>query len=204
MFFKRVRVCACFCAILKTIWTIATHTCSEFQKHPCSTQDIPTATERTTSSEPHVDLLVSFFPQRAPLALYGLSELPLKQRLLLYQAGENFSFFRDVLQELSFSIFRLCAMYEKYLYCSTANTTQHSHKASTCRSECDNASNQTESIYSTVPGTVCMAVPQAQHGTAQSARTKPRSKYVLIRVRKRKQADRVGESQHMSSIYTAR
>ena len=167
-----MRVCACFCAILKTIWTIATHTCSEFQKHPCSTQDIPTATERTTSSEPHVDLLVSFFPQRAPLALYGLSELPLKQRLLLYQAGENFSFFRDVLQELSFSIFRLCAMYEKYLYCSTANTTQHSHKASTCRSECDNASNQTESIYSTVPGTVCMAV-QCTASTARHSAISP-------------------------------
>ena len=40
--------------------------------------------------------------------------------------------------------------------------------------------------------------------TAQSARTKPQSKYVPIRVQQRKQADRVGESQHMSSNYTKR
>ena len=36
----------------------------------------------------------------------------------------------------------------------------------------------------------------AQHSTAQSARTKPQSKCVPISVRQRKQADRVGESQH--------
>ena len=87
------------------------------------------------------------------------------------------------------------------LYCSTASTAQHSatispHKALRRvvhgRSECDNASNQTEHIYG-------IAVPQAQHSTAQhstaqSARTKPQSKYVPIRVRQRKQADRVGKS----------
>ena len=44
----------------------------------------------------------------------------------------------------------------------------------------------------------------AQHRTTQSPCTKPQSKYVPIRVRQRKQADGVGESQHMSSIYTAR
>ena len=90
----------------------------------------------------------------------------------------------------------------------------------------------------------CSTASTAQHSTAQSARTKPRSKYVPIRVRQRKQkqtesiysciavpqaqhsaisphkaakqartdqrattqakADRVGESQHMSSsFYTA-
>ena len=39
----------------------------------------------------------------------------------------------------------------------------------------------------------------------QSARTNPQNKYVPIRVRQREQADRVGESQHMSaSMYTAR
>ena len=36
----------------------------------------------------------------------------------------------------------------------------------------------------------CIAVPQAQHITALSARTKPRSKYVPTRVRQRKQAGR--------------
>ena len=36
--------CACLCAILNIIWTIATHTSSDFQKHPCNTQDIPIAT----------------------------------------------------------------------------------------------------------------------------------------------------------------
>ena len=36
----------------------------------------------------------------------------------------------------------------------------------------------------------CIAVPQAQHSKAQSARTKPQSKYAPIRVRQRKQADR--------------
>ena len=35
----------------------------------------------------------------------------------------------------------------------------------------------------------CIAVPQAQHGAAQSSRTKPQSKYMPIRVRQRKQAD---------------
>jgi len=35
-----------------------------------------------------------------------------------------------------------------------------------------------------------MAIPQAQHSTAQSARTQPQSKYVPTRVRQRKQADR--------------
>ena len=51
---------------------------------------------------------------------------------------------------------------------------------------------QAESIY-------CAAVPQTQHSTAQLARTKLRSKYVPISARQRKQADRVGENQHMSS-----
>ena len=72
---------------------------------------------------------------------------------------------------------------------STTNQPTQSRKASACRSECHNASKQTESIY-------CIAVPQAQHSTAQSARTKPPSKYVPLRVRQRKQANRVGESQH--------
>ena len=36
----------------------------------------------------------------------------------------------------------------------------------------------------------CIAVPQAQHNTAQSARTKPQRRYVPIRVRQRKQADK--------------
>ena len=62
------------------------------------------------------------------------------------------------------------------VYCSTASTAQHS-----------------TAQHST-----------AQHSTAQSARTKPQSKYVPIRVQQRKQADRVGESQHMSSNYTKR
>ena len=36
----------------------------------------------------------------------------------------------------------------------------------------------------------CIAAPQAQHSAAQSARTKPQSKYVPIRLRQRKQASR--------------
>ena len=71
---------------------------------------------------------------------------------------------------------------------STARRNQpaHSRKASTCRPECDNASKRTESIH-------CNAVPQVQHSTAKSARTRPQSKYpyVPIRVRQRKQADKV-------------
>ena len=48
------------------------------------------------------------------------------------------------------------------------NQPAQSHTASTCRWECDNASEQTESIYS-----YCIVVPQAQHRIAQPARTKP-------------------------------
>ena len=71
---------------------------------------------------------------------------------------------------------------------STARRNQpaHSRKASTCRPECDNASKRTESIH-------CNVVPQVQHSTAKSARTRPQSKYpyVPIRVCQRKQADKV-------------
>ena len=65
------------------------------------------------------------------------------------------------------------------------NHPAQSRKASTCRRECDNASKETESIYYS-----CIAVPQAQHITAQSARTKPQINHVPIRVRQRKQAGR--------------
>ena len=64
----------------------------------------------------------------------------------------------------------------------------------TCRSQCDNASKQTESIHG-------IAVPQAQHSAAQSARTQPQSKHVTIRVRQRKQAGRVGERPNMYVSY---
>ena len=80
--------------------------------------------------------------------------------------------------------------YYKY---STAQRDQpaQSRIASSCRSECDNAaSKQTESAY-------CIALPQAQQSTSQSARTKPQSQYVSIRVRQRKEANRVSESQHI-------
>ena len=65
---------------------------------------------------------------------------------------------------------RTIVQYRKH---STAQRNQpaRSRRTGTCRSECDNASKQTESIY-------CIAVPQAQHSTAQSARTKPQSKCV--------------------------
>ena len=46
------------------------------------------------------------------------------------------------------------------------------------------ASRQRASIY-------LITVPQEQHSTAQSARTKPQSKYVPIRVRRRKQTELV-------------
>ena len=95
---------------------------------------------------------------------------------------------------------------------STAQRNQpaQSRKTSTCRSECDNASKQTEYLTYLTTTVYCSTAKSrtAQHSTAQSARAKPQSKYsqyVPIRLRQRKQADRVGESQHTSSsIYTAR
>ena len=56
----------------------------------------------------------------------------------------------------------------------------------------------------------CSKAPQAQqrqhstaqHSTAHSASAKPQSKYVPMRARQSKQAHRVGESHHTSSIYT--
>ena len=92
-----------------------------------------------------------------------------------------------------------CTMYEHVvvehlpgvLFCSTyrkhSTTQRHQpaqcRQASTCRSECDNINKQTESIY-------CIAVTHAENSTAQSARSKPSSKYAPTRVRQRKQADR--------------
>ena len=77
------------------------------------------------------------------------------------------------------------------LFCSTyrkhSTTQRHQpaqcRQASTCRSECDNINKQTESIY-------CIAVTHAENSTAQSARSKPSSRYAPTRVRQRKQADR--------------
>ena len=81
------------------------------------------------------------------------------------------------------------------------NQPAQSRKASTCRSECNNASKQTEEhlLYCSTTSTAqrstalhCTALhctaqhSIAQHITAQSARTKPQSKYVQIRVQQRK------------------
>ena len=89
------------------------------------------------------------------------------------------------------------------LYCRTASTAQQNanspHKAAKqVRADQSAATRPSrQSIYR-------IAVPQPQHSTAHSARTKPQSKYVPIRVRQHKQADKVCESQHKSSsIYRA-
>ena len=152
--------------------------------------------------------------------LSGPSEVPLTQRLPSITCRRAFFFFQYVLDEPYFCFF-LWAFFIvpctstlssciyavlQYRKHSTAQRYQPAQsRTSTCPAECDNASMQTESIYY-----CCIAVPLTRHDTAQSARTKPLgrakppSKYVPIRVRQRKQADRVDESQHMSSIYTVR
>ena len=152
--------------------------------------------------------------------LSGPSEVPLTQRLPSITCRRAFFFFQYVLDEPYFCFF-LWAFFIvpctstlssciyavlQYRKHSTAQRYQPAQsRTSTCPAECDNASMQTESIYC-----CCIAVPLTRHDTAQSARTKPLgrakppSKYVPIRVRQRKQADRVDESQHMSSIYTVR
>ena len=60
--FVRVRVCACLCAILNTIRTIANHSSSEFQKLLCNTQGISTATNGRTSSERHIGSYLVYLP----------------------------------------------------------------------------------------------------------------------------------------------
>ena len=80
------------------------------------------------------------------------------------------------------------------IYCSAVPQAQHSIVAvQVCAdpSATTQASRQ-EVIY-------FFAVPPSQHSTAQSARTKPQSKYVPIRARQRKQVDRIGESQQNMS-----
>ena len=54
----------------------------------------------------------------------------------------------------------------------------------------------TSMLWSSIHVGYCSTASTAQHSTAQSARTMPQSKYVPIRVRQRKHAAKVGESQH--------
>ena len=67
----------------------------------------------------------------------------------------------------------------QYCKLSTAQRNQpaQSHNASTCRSECASNTQRAPTV----------SVPQAQHSTAQSARTKPQSKYADQSVKARKQ-----------------
>ena len=110
----------------------------------------------------------------------AFEEFQLEQRLLLLLASESFSFVitRKVLEEPSFPIFAFVGHFFQpctsmvwssiyVLYCSSARTTQHS---------------------------------TARHSTAQHTASSPQknAKASTCRsVRQRKQADRVGESQHV-------
>ena len=81
------------------------------------------------------------------------------------------------------------------------NQTAQSRKAGTCRSETDNLSKPTKSIYA-------IAVPQVQHSTAQRnqpAQSRKENACLSECDNASKQAGGLGESQHMgSSICAAR
>ena len=136
---------------------------------------------RTYRYQVFVELLLPSLLGGLRWHLSGLSELPPRQRLLLLHSGEYFSFFIQVLEQPDFPFlcflwaFSLCTMYDHVVF---------EHLV----------------LY-------CSTASTAQHSTAERNQPvqKPQSKYVPIRARQRQQADRVGESQHMSSsICTAR
>ena len=117
----------------------------------------PSFTLDTAVHRLHIDFLIFvFLPRRAPLALSGLSELPLEQRLLVLLANEWFPLFSLSLLEEPFSIFffflwaffictsMLSSIYRIHSTQQGAFSPAQRMKPSTCRSERDNASKQTE------------------------------------------------------------
>ena len=148
-----------------------------------------------------------FFPQRAPLAPIWPLRAPTFTTPPTRITGRRvFFLFHYVLTRAIFSPFFACGPFFKTMYeqvvkhllsfSRTASTAQHStaqHSTAAMQVRADQSAptqaSKQESIHS-----VCSTTSTAQHSTAvQSARTKPRSKYVPIRVRQRKQADRVVE-----------
>ena len=111
--------------------------------------------------------ILSFCLNRIRWHLTGLSEMSLTRLLLLhFSASFPFSFLQN------------SHIYVHFILLLWANLcTKYHVRACCCRA-------------STVPG---IAAPQAPHNTSQTARTKPQRKYVPIRERQRKQADRVEE-----------
>ena len=106
---------------------------------------------------------LSFFLRGLRWHLSGLSELPLEQCLFLLLAGESFPF--SIRFSKSHFFPTLC-------FCGPFFCTMYGH------------------VVEHLLLVYCSTASTAQHSTAQSARTKPQSKCVLIGVRQRKQADR--------------
>ena len=165
---------------------------------------------------------MSFFLSGLRWHLPGLSELPLKQRLLLLFAGECFPFFslcfgRAIYMYilcflgLAFAHVRACYRGASTVLQYRTHSRQHStlsprkaanqvraHQSAITQASRHRASNVLQYI----------AVPHAQHSTApsQPAQSRKASTYRSecdIRVRQRKQADINGMSQHVSSSICA-
>ena len=125
-----------------------------------------------------IDLPGAYFrllPPRALLAPICPLRAPTWTTPLLLLDGDSFSFFIWY-NFLPFFLFRL---FSYYIHTRMLSSSLHS-------------------LY------CCATVPRIQQSTSKFSRTKPQRKCVAIRVRQRKQAATVGESEHMpSSIYFA-
>ena len=90
------------------------------------------------------------------------------------------------------------------MYCSTASTAQHSaispHKAATQVRADQGATTQA----SRQKNICCIQVPQAQHSTARSARTKPKASTCRLDCNNASKQTELARARMSSSIYTAR
>ena len=152
---------------------------------------------------PSIHRLTFVFLSGLRWQLSGLSELPLKQRLLLLLSCQS-SFFIMFSKSHIFLFFAFVGLFKYHVRacCRASNAIlqyrKHSavipHKAAKQVRADQNATTQAskqESVYVLY----CTTASTTQHSA--SARTKPQRKYVPIRVRRRKQADSVDVSQHV-------